>query len=154
MNANKCISQFAEQILLGLMLLNSMCMKFVLYWKNLLQQQSKEVFGLNRQACFWKDWPLGANGTLRLRRRDVWGEAGRWGVGGEEQFKNMMWSYGASPTGNKRFKLGQRQTTHTLTHLHACTTHTHQIVELSHTRKQSRLGRQDDDFDKKLLQTV
>lgn len=63
------------------------------------------------------------------------------GGGGEEQFKNMMQSFGASPRGNKRFKLGQRRTTHT-----------YQTAEFSHTRKQPRLGRQEDDLDEKLLQ--
>ncbi len=69
----------------------------------------------------------------------------------------MMQSFGASPRGNERFKLGQRRTTHT--HSPTCMhhtdthaqTHTPQTVEFSRTRKQSRLGRQEDDLDEELL---
>ncbi len=40
-------------------------------------RQSKEAFDLNRAGWFWMDGPLGAMRTLRLRQRDIWGEAER-----------------------------------------------------------------------------
>lgn len=100
-------------------------------------------------------WALKSQEDSETEAEKHSGRARKWGGsiggGGDEQFKNMMWSFGASPRGNKRFKLGQRRTTHTHTYMHAphrhmrTYTHTHQTVEFSQTRKQSRLDRQEED---------
>lgn len=90
------------------------------------------------------------------------GRARKWGGsiggGGDEQFKNMMWSFGASPRGNKRFKLGQRRTTHTHTYMHAPHRHMRTYTHTPNCRiqpdKKAVQVRQTRRGFKKLLQTV